>query len=292
MAFFFKMFPEIIYDGRLFIAEPPLYRVNDKKNPFVINTADYIARYVKEASKYYRLAYQKEGEINLEFLTKDQWADFLGATSSYAEEMRLLSEHYKVRDRLLEYILEEFTYIGFNGTNMSIGEAIKRINIQSLIDRITIEFPEIYYDDKRHVICGIVDGKLQLVEISESMVRKCLPMIKIISECGAPRGSALILKDTKTGTEHQLSLLGVLKILQKYQPDILHRFKGLGENEAPDIKTTIMDPNTRTLIRVNIGDIENDMKTFQLLRGGTPADALARKLMMKDFKISKDMIDT
>jgi DNA gyrase/topoisomerase IV subunit B len=89
-----------------------------------------------------------------------------------------------------------------------------------------------------------------------------------------------------------LSLLGVLKILKKYQPNILHRFKGLGENDDEDIKTTIMDPNTRTLIRVNISDIENDMKVFQTLRGNSPSDALNRKMMMKSFKINREDIDT
>jgi len=53
-----------------------------------------------------------------------------------------------------------------------------------------------------------------------------------------------------------------------------------------------MDPNTRTLIRVNIEDIENDMSIFQILRGGSPADSAARKQMMKDFHISRDYIDT
>ena len=53
-----------------------------------------------------------------------------------------------------------------------------------------------------------------------------------------------------------------------------------------------MDPNTRTLIRVNISDIENDMKVFQVLRGNSPQDSFNRKMMMKKFKISKDAIDT
>lgn len=292
MAFFFKMFPEIILDGRLFIAEPPLYRVDDKKNPFVINIPDYIARYVKEASKYYRVAYQKGLDPNVVFLGKDQLTDFLGATSTYVDELSMIANHYRIRDRLLEMILEEFAYTGFDGQNMTVSTAISHINIQKMIDRIAIEFPEVYYDDGRHVICGIVDGKLQLVEITETMVEKCIPIIGIICKWGPKDGSHLILKDNKTSTEHQLSLLGCLKILQKYQPTILHRFKGLGENDEADIRTTIMDPNTRTLIRVNITDIQNDMKTFQLLRGGTPADALGRKLMMEAYKIDKSMIDT
>ena len=53
-----------------------------------------------------------------------------------------------------------------------------------------------------------------------------------------------------------------------------------------------MDPNTRMLIRVNISDIENDMKVFQVLRGNSPQDALSRKLMMKEFVVERDQIDT
>ena len=66
----------------------------------------------------------------------------------------------------------------------------------------------------------------------------------------------------------------------------------VGENDASDIKTTIMDPNTRTLIRVQISDIENDLKIFQTLRGTSPLDASNRKMMMQQYKIPRELIDT
>ena len=81
-------------------------------------------------------------------------------------------------------------------------------------------------------------------------------------------------------------------ILQKFQPDIEHRFKGLGENDSDDIKTTIMNPNTRSLIRVNINDFENDMRIFQILRGGSQLDMAQRRAMLKAFEISPEDIDT
>lgn len=291
MAFFFKVLPDVIRDGRLYIAEPPLYRVNDKKNPFVINTADYIDRYVKEASKYYKLGYCESENSDIEFLSKSDWADFLGSTSSYVKDIDILAEHYKVSDRLLEMFLEEFAENGFDSNNL-ISDELKKINIQKMMDRITVEFPELYYDDQRNLIRGISEGKYQSLELNESIVRRCTDIIEIIREWGALHGTTMVLRDIKTGTEHQLSLLGTLKILQKYQPDIVHRFKGLGENDDADIKTTIMDPNTRTLIRVHIGDIENDMAIFQKLRGGSPADALARKQMMAQYRIPRELIDT
>lgn len=53
-----------------------------------------------------------------------------------------------------------------------------------------------------------------------------------------------------------------------------------------------MDPNTRMLIHVNIGDYENDMDVFQMLRGGSVSDMARRKNEWNKFTITPDMIDT
>lgn len=293
LAFFFKVFPEIIQAGILYIAEPPLYRVDDKNNPFVINNQDYISRYATNASKDYKVGYLIN-EDDVEFLNKENLIDFLSDTSSYVEKMLLLSEHYKVNDRLLEMIFEEFAMIyklnPTAPTSLKVNICLK--NIQHLMDYIGTEFPELYYDDSDHVIKGSINGKYQLIEISESMIKRSSDVIDMIIEHGPKFGEPIILVSNKTSAEHRLSMLGVLKILNKYQPTIVHRFKGLGENDAEDIKTTVMDPNTRILIKVTIQDIENDMKIFQLLRGGSPLDAQARKQMMKEYKIPRELIDT
>lgn len=289
MAFYFKIFPEIIEDGRLFIAEPPLYRINDKKDPFVINTTDYINRYVKLASNNYKLGYQlTKDELNIEWLNKDQWFKFLGDTSKYVDTMKSLVDRYKVNDRLLEIILEEFASFG-NETPYNV---INKLDIQHMMNRIGVEFPELYYDDKNNLVKGSIDAKWQMIEISESLVKKSKDIINIMIEWLPPENGSIVLRDAKTKMDSRLSLLETLKILKKYQPDILHRFKGLGENDPDDLKATIMNPNSRTLIRVNIGDVENDMKIFQVLRGGSPIDALNRKSMMQQFKINREDIDT
>ena len=48
------------------------------------------------------------------------------------------------------------------------------------------------------------------------------------------------------------------------------RFKGLGEMPAADLKKTTMDIQSRSLIRVAIGDCENTEKTFVQLMGKDP----------------------
>lgn len=231
MSFFFKVYPEIIQDGRLFIAEPPLYRVDDKKNPFVINKEDYINRYVKAVLKEYKLGYREYGKNGAErdthYLSQSEWADFLSETSSYVDDVMMLVEHYKINGRLLEMIYEEFALKDFDYDSIDVRTAIKQLNIQHLIDRIGTEFTEIEYDDKSHFIIGVIDARQQLIEIDETLIRKGIKIIKILQRWMAGENSSMILRAVKNATEYKLSLLGILKILKKYQPPIEHRFKGL-----------------------------------------------------------------
>lgn len=297
-SFFFKLFPEIIAAGKLFIAEPPLYRIDDKHNPFVINKEDYNNRYIIKVMKEHKIGFPiNKSNENIEWLNKGGLNSFLSSSSAYVDDITMLAKHYLVNDRLVELILEEFADCKFSTElalvdNAYIDNMIKSLNVQKLMVRVGAEFEELYYDDNDQVIKGAIDGKQQGLEISERLIRKSLHLIDIVSNHGPRYNELLVLKDLKTGTEHHLSMLSILKMLKKYQPTVIHRFKGLGENNDEDIKITIMDPNTRCLIRLQISDIENDMKTFQILRGTSPLDAQSRKLMMRAYKIPKDLIDT
>lgn len=289
-AFYFRVFPEIIKDGRLYIAEPPLYRVQDKKNPFVINKEDYIQRYVKAVVKDYKIGWEyedKEGLVN--WMDNNTIRKFLDDTAQYVDEMHTLGDHYKINERLLEMIFEEIAFISDESILV---KRINKIDMQRMMNRISGEFPEIYYDYKKNLIVGVIDGRYQLIEINDSLIRRGSEVINLISKWRDGFNCWITLENRKTGSQETLGLLATLKILFKFQPPIEHRFKGLGENDDDDIKKTVMDPNTRTLIRVTIGDIENDTKIFDILRGKSPQDALARKQMMKAYKIPKEMIDT
>ena len=292
LAFFFKVLPEVVKDGRVYIAEPPLYRVDDKKNPFVINTMDYLNRYALQASKEYKLGYkQKTEDLDVEWLEKNDWAEFLDDTKNYVESIQSLVDHYKINDRLLEIVLEEFVFSGYD-ESLKPDKNIEKINIQHLMNRIGEEFVEIYFDDKDHIIRGVIDSKWQELEISDGLVRKATPILQIMQKWCPNEGGCIILRNLKNSNEQNLSLLGSLKVLQKFKPNILHRFKGLGENEVDDMKLTILNPNTRMLIRVNMGDYENDMAVFQMLRGGSPVDMAMRRNALMQFDVKPEMIDT
>ena len=228
LAFFFKLYPELIREGRIYIAEPPLYRIDDKKDPFVINKVDYVDRYVRMVMKDYRLGYQHgNDELTIDWFNKSELHDFLNETSSYVDDMVTIVNHYKINDRLLEIIFEEFASLNIEPKDTNIDKMISSINIQSLMDRIGTEFKELEYDDNRNLIIGAIDAKQQVVELSYQLIKRGIDIIKLIQKW-SPDNKMLVMKAQKTSTEYRLSILGIMKILKKYQPNILHRFKGLG----------------------------------------------------------------
>ena len=123
--------------------------------------------------------------------------------------------------------LEEFANMNVDADTDKIPTMMELFNIDKFMGRICSEFKELWYDDKEHLIKGAIDGKSQSLEIADHLIRKAMPQIQIMKKWLPAKGDQLILRSIKTGVEHNLSLLGVLKILGKYQPDILHRFKGL-----------------------------------------------------------------
>ncbi|MGH8836554.1 MAG: toprim domain-containing protein, partial [Actinomycetes bacterium] len=51
----------------------------------------------------------------------------------------------------------------------------------------------------------------------------------------------------------------------------IQRYKGLGEMDADQLAETTMDPRTRTLRRISLGDIEDAERVFELLMGNDVA---------------------
>lgn len=183
---------------------------------------------MKAASKDYKMGYQKiKDHSNVQFLDKSEWKEFLNDTAYYVSDMMQMVKRYKINDRLLEMLLEEFASMPIDATNDNIEQMMNAFNINKFMNRITTEFNELWYDDKNALIKGAIDGKSQSLEVSDHKIRRALPIIQIMKKWMPAKGDQLILRSVKTGSEHNMSLLGILKILGKYQPNILHRFKGL-----------------------------------------------------------------
>jgi DNA gyrase subunit B len=67
--------------------------------------------------------------------------------------------------------------------------------------------------------------------------------------------------------------------------DTPQRYKGLGEMDASQLRETTMDPATRTLRRITIGETESALEVFDLLMGN---DVAPRKEFIVEGAASLD----
>jgi len=83
-------------------------------------------------------------------------------------------------------------------------------------------------------------------------------------------------------------LAGLKRTNKKFQ-DPIQRYKGLGEMDAEQLRTTTMERQNRMLRRVKVDDAENAARVFELLMGN---DVAPRKEFIIDGAgLSRDRID-
>jgi DNA gyrase subunit B len=285
LGFFIKLLPELVVDGRVFIAEPPRFRVKDKKNPFVVNKEEYNNRYINASVKEYEIGirseyYENPDDEKVKYLKKDELREFLIGTEFYLVSIESDALRYKINEHLMETLYQYFGGL-VNSEQMTDEEIFDAIDCNKLIQTVNEKFPELIYSDTEKVIKGSIDGRWQSVEISERLIRRGRELIDIFAQYQI---YDIVLRNLKDNNRLYLGLRDALQVLKKFKPDIEHTFKGLGENDADDIRTTVMDPNTRVLIQCTIDNISNDQRMFEILRGSSADEAAARKEMIRAYQ--------
>ena len=65
----------------------------------------------------------------------------------------------------------------------------------------------------------------------------------------------------------------------------------VGELNADELRKTALDINHRVSVRYTVDDVESELAIFSITHGVSKEDAVARKAMMKAFKIDRDDLD-
>jgi DNA gyrase subunit B len=277
-GFFVKVLPAIVQNGRLFIADPPLYRIVGK-DPYVTNKIKYKELCINNYKRYYDIILSDK---DLDGNPIKDLGSFYNDTRNYLSNLRQRAEHYEVNCTVLELMMKSIAQ-QWNGEG--------DINISRMNIDVSDECPEIYWDPETKILGGVYDFKSMSIELSRSVLSVFKDDINVIKKYGYH----LTVIDKITKQKEVLALSNALRFMEKkVMAKILERYKGLGQVDDPTVlRQTIMDPNTRILINVKFGtDVTRDMNIFQNLRGKGEMDLAARKIFIKEFNLERDMIDT
>lgn len=238
----------LIEAGRVYAAQPPLYSVKVKgKDVYFTNRKVYINYVLKEFSKKNDVADSK-GNI----ISKEELRHLLYINSDFTSILESTSTTYATDPYLLEMIL------GLRGMSIS--------NIKSAIKKKS-RFLDAYNKDGTLVVEGLLKDEIQTAIFNDYMEDGCKKVLKFIESSPEPY---YILNG------EQVSLYGLMKAYESYQPSSISRYKGLGEMQPVQLRDSTLHPDhDRHLVRFTTSDILKELDAIRQIESN-------KSLLLKD----------
>lgn len=249
LTFFFRHMREVIEKGYLYIAQPPLYKVTKNAKDTYIKDDETFEEYIVN-SAIKRLTLNGIGK-DLRFVL-DKCLSISNISKNYdreipkdlLESLLILSKKNALlsADEILKYL--KLMYSEYNWEVEVKDEEIHIAKLfQGLADKYVFSLSMLESKEIRNILSSL-DNIIDLFD-GDSFLQSQETEIKIKS----PSALAKIVMDYgKKGLT-------------------LQRFKGLGEMNADQLWETTLNPETRTLLKVEIKDCEEADSIFSVLMG-------------------------
>jgi DNA gyrase subunit B len=284
LTFFHRQMPEIIRNGHLFIAQPPLFKVNKGRSEVYLKDAAELDRYLVEAGTAGRVLETKGGA---------RGGTELAALVQHALRMRALMGF--VPRRYDPAVIEALAMAGLfdpeldrAGRRAALAKASTWLDLGDREAKWTTELTEDGAVMVKRVWRGVTDAHpieaafltsaearklarlaVENVEVYETPVRLVrTTAVEETSEAEAADGdeeapAPIAAKDQITRPSELLDavLAGGRKGLS------IARYKGLGEMNAEQLWETTLDPDNRVLLQVKVEDADVTDEIFTRLMG-------------------------
>lgn len=263
LTFFFRQMPELIENGHLYVAQPPLYRVQDRKREVFIKDEEGFNDFIlKRVSDKETVLVGDDREISGKELVK-----LLNGLNKYYESLnRLLKRGYSerfievlancgTRDKQLfkdkEFMDHLFTKLYKSGFQ---------------IRDIKIEQEHGYYEF--NINEELNEGKSFFVNWELLSSVELQQMMGISYKFKELNNKSFRIAGDGEGKE-----IGDLQdlffaLMERGKKDLsIQRYKGLGEMNPTQLWATTMDPEKRTLLKVRVEDVVEADEIFNILMG-------------------------
>ncbi len=286
LTFFFRHMQELITRGKVFVAQPPLYRIKKGKSE----------KYIKDDKEFTREILRRATEnLNVEIGagTEAKVAEgaelrsFLMSLDELAQIGRRLER--RVRDARVVDVLTDVTLPIDVKTDLQNEE-----NVKILADRlraakldVTVEREEehsawmVGYRDPTNAIRMINTEFLSMPEF-----RRLRALVKQVARLNTPPFT--LVKDThREVISNWRDLLDRVKSEGTREVNV-QRYKGLGEMNAEQLWSTTMNAETRTLLQIDLKDFAQTEPVFSTLMG---EDVEARRKFIEENALDVRNLD-
>ena len=291
-AFFMRVFIELVKAGMVYRSVPPLYRVRDGKKTILVKNKGEITKLAYDKiNKHLEVSIVLPGSTKkrpkVRSLSKKELLEFIEDTSDYMEVLDDGAYYHRANKIMVEHIIA-YLRLNFMKSDDDIEAGLKRAlkpdNLVKFNDAIQMRFPDVMIRPEG-IVTGTVDYKNQSFVLTKDTIEMYEDLFPIYMKYG------LVLRVQEDDSKpREMTIAEVLGMMETYFPKKEQRFKGLGESTPEEIRT-FMDPNTRTLIRLTVDDVDRDYDIFEILHGSGQKNETRRKKMMDEFVLQRDDLD-
>ncbi|MBW2309482.1 MAG: DNA topoisomerase (ATP-hydrolyzing) subunit B [Deltaproteobacteria bacterium] len=262
LTFFYRQMPDLVEEGHLYVANPPLYRLKDgKKEIFFHNEDTYSSYLIDRISERETVRVDGRKRVSGKNLRSLLYAmiDYLDNTSILARKgynSRFLSllaqkditkEHMKNREEILS-LSRELEKEGFSTEDVLFDEEHNRYEL-------------LLRDQQENGIVFHLSWEL----LRSPEFKKLVALSQTLRGLDGP---FFLGGDGKSRTRIETKEELVHHLVDKAKKGItIQRYKGLGEMNPAQLWQTTMDPERRSLIKITIEDAIAADEIFTLLMG-------------------------
>jgi DNA gyrase subunit B len=259
LTFFYRKMKEIVENGHLFIAQPPLYKVKKGKKETYFKDEENMANFLlDEAIQNTSLVY-RGGEISGEklkaFAKKAQtYAQVINKAGQDFDPEFLSHSLLKVAESPKEFGSEKF----WEKIKGELEEKYLNKTFKIAVEKDAVEVSTLEAGFQR-------DFSLKHSDLAEGRLVRAYQQAQELMALGSLPG---VLK----GGEHEEKVFSANEFYHQIRARgekgiYIQRYKGLGEMNPDQLWNTTMDPAQRTLLQVSIDDAVKADELFTVLMG-------------------------
>jgi DNA gyrase subunit B len=270
LTFFYRQMTQLIQNGHIFIAQPPLYRVKrGKQEKYLHREKELTDELMANATDNLTVVLSTSGK---EFQGEELVAkmhELIEARKVYGKLSRRLNN-----GRLLDNLLKFVGGMEIDNTEDSWQDFLAaRDNLEKLgevLQEKGLEVEVVY--DEEHSLYELVlrNGNSLSVTVGYELLSSAewRQLVHLNQKVGEFTRDTIVIreKDKETSLQGDTKLVDYIISAGKKNLTI-QRYKGLGEMNPQQLWETTMNPDTRTLLQVNIDDAIETDEIFTILMG-------------------------
>jgi len=259
LTFFYRQMGQLIENGNIFIAQPPLFKVKKGKNEQYIKDEREMSRFLlKKATENLTI------DVHGHELKGRELTSFLEKLIELNIVFNRVDRHFRdtrITDLLLNKATDGRAFLGDPEQMKAVAIKIESFGYSAEI-----------LTDEEHSVQKLLyrqgSQSPRLVgyqQLSSPEFQRLLALHKSIGEMDQPPFTARIESATATLKDRQALIDHIMQLGKK---DLqITRYKGLGEMNPEQLWETTMDPEKRTLLQVQIKDAVDTDDIFTVLMG-------------------------